>query len=103
VSESPLFERVCDAVERRAGLARLAARGAVRLALREAGLEARTLNGLQVAAMLKHVLPAELRKCGIAEPDAVCADLSRELESAVAHEIAAGPAPEDMFRRIRGR
>jgi hypothetical protein len=103
MSESPLFERVCEAIERRAGLSRLAARGAVRLALREAGLEAGALNGTQLAAMLKHVLPGELRRCGVADPEAACADLARDLAGAIAYEIAAAPAPEDMFRRIRGR
>jgi hypothetical protein len=103
VPESALFERVCEELELRSGLARLSARGAVRLALREAGLEGATLTGPQLAAMLKHMLPKELAKCGVAEPDAVCADLARELATTIAYEVAVGPAPEDMFRRIRGR
>jgi hypothetical protein len=96
-----LFDRLCEELERGTELARLAARGAVRLALREGGLEADTLTPRQVEAILRHLLPAELRKCGVAEPEAVCAALGARLAAdAPAPDVA---APEDMFRRIRGR
>jgi len=101
VTGRALFDRLCEELERSTTLARLAARGAVRLALREGGLEADTLTPRQVEAMLRHVLPAELRKCGVAEPDGVCAELARRLPAGAAD--ADTSAPEDMFRRIRGR
>lgn len=96
-----LFDRLCEELERSTELARLAARGAVRLALREGGLESDTLTGRQVEVALRHLLPAELRKCGVADPDAVCAALAQRLAGAAVEPAHA--APEDMFRRIRGR
>jgi len=95
-----LFDRLCEELERSTQLARLAARGAVRLALREGGLESDTLTVRQVEVVLRRLLPGELRKCGVADPDAVCAALQQRLAAAAVDP--AEPAPEDMFRRIRG-
>jgi hypothetical protein len=103
MAENALFEQLCQDLEHRTELARLAARGAMRLALEESGLEAATLTAQQATALLRHVLPAELRRCGVADPDAICADLVRGVAASAASLSPAAPAPEDMFRRLRGR
>lgn len=103
MAESALFEQLCQDLEHRTELSRLAARGALRLALKEAGLEAATLTAPQATALLRRVLPAELRRCGVADGEAVCADLARGVAAAAASLPEAAPAPEDMFRRLRGR
>jgi hypothetical protein len=103
MAETALFEQLCQDLEQRTELARLAARGAMRLALKESGLEAATLTAQQATALLRQVLPAELRRCGVADPGAVCADLARGVAASAALLPVAAPAPEDMFRRLRGR
>ena len=98
-----LFDRLCDELERTTTLARLPVRGAVRLALREAGLEAATLTPAQLQALLRTLLPGELEKCGVAEARSICAALGPVLAEAAAGLAPAAAAPEDLFRRIRGR
>lgn len=103
MADNALFERVCQEIECGTELTRLSARGAVRLALRDAGLEVATLNVKQASAVLRLVLPAELRKCGVADPESLCAALAREITASSEDAFGAVAAPEDMFRRIRGR
>jgi hypothetical protein len=97
-----LFDRLCDELERATRLARLPVRGAVRLALREAGLEPTTLNAPQLEALLRTLLPHHLARIGVADPDTVCASIGPAVAEAAAG-LTAAAAPEDLFRRIRGR
>ena len=103
MASSELFDRLCQELERATKLARLPVRGAVRLALREAGLEPNTLTSPQLQALLRTVLPMELGKCGVANGDAVCAALAPVMAEIGTTLAPSAAAPEDLFRRIRGR
>lgn len=79
MADSPVFDRTCDELERRTGLDRLAARGTVRLALREAGLDVASVDPKQMDVVLKKVLPAELERRGVSDAAAVCAAIGETL------------------------
>jgi hypothetical protein len=100
VSAEPLFDRVCDVLERSTSLDRLSARGTIRLALKAAGLESASVTPKQFSVVIARVLPDELRARGVADAASVCANLERALAEAPA--APAQPAPEDLFRRLRG-
>ncbi len=93
------FEWVADALERETDLARLEARGTVRLALKRAGLEARTVTSWQMQVVLRRVLPEELRRRGVEQGNALCERLAAHLPDS---ETSDANAPEAVFRRLAG-
>ena len=102
MSAEPLFDRVCEALEKSTQLDRLSARGTVRLALKSAGLESATVTPNQLSVVIARVLPDELRARGVADPEKVCSGLERALADAPSNGAAVHASPEDMFRRLRG-
>jgi len=100
MADSPAFEFACDELERATSLDRLEARGTVRLALKEAGLEASSITPSQMAAVMTKLLPNELASRGVEGGDAICAAIASGL--AQLPEEAAGDTPEAVFLRLGG-
>lgn len=99
---SAAFERVCQALEQDTALDRLQARGTVRLALKEAGLDPAGVTGAQMAVVLEKLLPRELEVRGVHGSAEVCAALVRQL---AAPGLVSEPAetPEAVFARLAER
>jgi len=100
VSDSRAFGFTCEEIERATSLDRLEARGTVRLALKQAGLEASSVTPHQMGVVLGELMPAELDTRGIADAAAVCARIRSGLASLP--EESAGDAPEAVFARLGG-
>jgi hypothetical protein len=100
MADAPAFEYVCNELESRTDLDRLTARGTVRLALKQAGLDAHSVTPGQLGVVLDKILPAELATRGV--PDA--ASLVEALRSGLAGLAVETPAetPEDVFARLGG-
>ncbi len=64
---SSAFEWLCTALEESTTLERLEARGTVRIALKEAGLEPRTVTPGELRVVVQKIMPRELRNRGVAE------------------------------------
>lgn len=100
----PIFEHIADGLERRTDLEKLEARGTVRLALKEAGLDAASLTASQALVVLSRVLPRELRARGVEGADSVCEALQTSLVAAHPSDVAAAgdadESPEAVFRRL---
>lgn len=96
-----LFDRVAEGLAERTGLDALAARGTVRIALKAAGLDARSVTGAQMAVVLDRVLPGELERRGVADPAGVCRDLAATLGADARQDDVAPDSPEAVFRRMR--
>jgi hypothetical protein len=79
-ADSPAFEVACAALERLSGLSLLEARGTMRLALRDAGMDANTVTAKQLAVVVARVLPRELESRDVRDParmcDQICAALA---------------------------
>jgi len=101
VADSAAFEVACEALERGTSLDRLSARGTVRLALKEAGLDARTVTPAQMIVVAGNVLPRELESRGVKDPDAVCAALETKLAGMQAPDAA--DTPDAVFARLGSR
>jgi hypothetical protein len=69
---SEAFEWLCQQVEEATPFDRLESRGTVRLAIKEAGLDARTVSFAETAVLVKRVLPLELQRRGIEDGDSFC-------------------------------
>ena len=101
VADSPVFDWVCSQVEERSSLDRLEARGTVRLALKQAGLEPRNVTSEQMDVILEKVLPGELAARGIDDGQSVCSAVAVGLKSA-GLDAAVGDSPDEVFRRLGG-
>jgi hypothetical protein len=99
VADSAAFEFVCQELEQRSSLSRLEARGTVRLALKEAGLDAAIVTVEQMTVVLREVLSHELAARGLSDPGAICGALEESL-SGVDLASDLGETPEAVFARL---
>jgi hypothetical protein len=95
-----LFEFVAAQLEARTDLDKLEARGTVRIALKEAGLEPRSVTPEQMSVMLLRAMPKELASRGVGNADDVCRGLATAVKGYRADPRAAAESPEDVFRRL---
>jgi len=100
MADGPVFELTASRLEALSGLDGLAARGTVRLALRDAGLDARSVSREQMEVVLDRVLPAMLESRGCADPDRVCVELAGELR-VFQGAASSSAAPESFVARTR--
>jgi len=97
-----LFDKMADSLERTTSFDRLEARGTLRLALKEAGLDAAGVTGSQIAVVMRKVMPKELETRGIADATPICESIAREAEAIVPEDGARGDSPEAVFERLGG-
>jgi len=100
MADSRAFDFVCEQLEEGTSLDRLAARGTVRLALKHAGLEARSVTPDQMAVVVARILPEELSSRGIESSASVCAAIGADLQHLEAGDIA--ETPDAVFQRLGG-
>ncbi len=97
MADSLAFTAVCETLEASSSLDRLEARGTVRLALKEAGLQAAAVSPSQLRVVVEKVLPHELESRGV-DPSVVSA-LATMLNgmSATTDDVE---SPEAIFSRL---
>jgi hypothetical protein len=98
MAESSAFDFVCAELQRATSLTQLEARGTVRIALKSAGLDARSVTAAQLGVVLEKKMPGELRGRGCTEPERICARISEQL--AAAGLVSSGESPETIFSRL---
>jgi hypothetical protein len=101
MAESKAFQYVCEDLENRTSLDRLAARGTVRLALKEAGLDPASVTPIQMAVVLRQVMPRELQSRGIADAEKVCDAIRTGVQTLPAE--ASADSPDAVFARLGGQ
>jgi hypothetical protein len=99
-----IFEQTADGVEERTDLEKLEARGTVRLALKQAGLDAASVTARQMLVVLDQVLPGELEARGVERAQSVCEAIQTALKAAHPSDSASesddAESPEAVFRRL---
>ena len=97
----PIFEFVATALQESTTLDKLSARGTLRIALRNAGLDPREVTRDQMRVVLERVMPQELISRGIEGAPGLCAALAGSLDG-LANEPSPGRAEtvEEIFRRL---
>lgn len=98
--DSAAFEFACGQLESRTGLDRLAARGTIRIALKQAGLEARSVTPEQMAVVIQKILPSELTSRGVDAVEEVCQRILTGLRGVAAG--ADSETPDAVFKRLGG-
>jgi hypothetical protein len=99
MADSAAFEAACVTLEESASLDRLVARGTIRLVLKAAGLEPRSVTARELVVAVKRLLPAELAARGVAEGERLCASIVKALD-AVAENRTAQDSPDAVFARL---
>ena len=82
MTESPLFEKACDELERATQLSPAEARGTLRIALKEAGYDSGSVNRPQLLAVVFHSLPRELVARGLRDAQQICDRIAAHLATA---------------------
>ncbi len=98
MSDSAAFELACDVIEADTILERIETRGTIRLALKEAGLSAKSVSPQQLTVVVDKLLPRELTARGVANPGRVCDRLRDELDRVDVGAL--DEAPEALFVRM---
>jgi hypothetical protein len=94
------FDWVCSELEERSSLDRLEARGTVRIALKQAGLDARSVTRDQMEVVLGKVLPAELEARAVEGAAAICDALRSGVKQLEAD--GGSESPDAVFSRLGG-
>jgi hypothetical protein len=96
-----LFDIAAENLEECTDLDRLAVRGTLRIALKEAGLDLRSLTVPQLRTVFEKLMPYELKSRGVADAAAVCRAVMDQLaDTASAANMAAPSSPDEIFDRL---
>jgi hypothetical protein len=101
---SGLFDIAAEALEQHSSLDRLEARGTLRIALKAAGIDAKSLTTAQLGVIFDKLLPHELATRGIEDAAQVCAAVMVSVKNA-APAIKTADGSEnafDVFSRLGG-
>jgi len=102
LSDSAVFDFLCEQVERHARLSRLEARGTVRLMLKAVGLDAATLGKGAAILTIDRFLDKELRVRGVADAEQVKSRVLQALRDSKLHDPQ-GDDAASIFSRITFR
>jgi hypothetical protein len=100
MSDRTPFDVLSEAIEAHTTLNRLESRGTVRIALKEAGLDARSVTASQLVVVIERLLPRHFQERGIPDPEAVCRTIAAPLAGTASAE--ASESPEAIFSRLGG-
>lgn len=103
---SPAFEWVCKELAAKGVMSQLEARGTVRLAVKEAGLNPSTITKVPMLIVLSRLLRKQLEIRSVRDAAKIAEGLSAGLERALLNEARGPETPEDIFARLgpnRGR
>lgn len=101
MATSAAFEWLCAELESSTGLDQLTARGTVRIALKQAGLDPNAATANQLSVVLRRVLPGELGSRGIDTADGICSQIAARI-SQIPVATSAHDSPEAVFQRLGG-
>jgi len=101
VANESTFDFLCSELENATALDRLEARGTVRIAIKQAGLDPHAATPRELAVVVEKVLPAELVNRGIENADSVCSTLAKQVGVREADD--ARETPEAIFARLGSR
>ena len=98
-----LFDIAAERLEESTDMDRLAARGTLRLAVKEAGLDVQNLSLPQLRVVFEKLMPRELEARGVSNAAATCIAVMNDVASAASTaDLAAAGSPDEIFKRLGG-
>jgi hypothetical protein len=99
--ETPLFDFAAQKLEQHTGFSQLEARGTLRIAVKSAGLELKSLTVDELRVVIEKLMPGELEQRGVEDTLSACAAVMRDLEDApIAESDSPSNNPDDVFHRL---
>ncbi len=97
------FDIAAELLGERTDMDRLAARGTLRLALKEAGLDVQNLTVPQLRAVFEKLMPKELEARGVSDATATCKAVMDDIASAASTvDLEDSNSPDEIFKRLGG-
>jgi hypothetical protein len=100
MADSGAFDKACALLEEETELSRLEARGTIRIALKQSGLNPASVVASELVVVVREILPRELVSRGIENAADVCAKLRFSL--ARLGDSPRAETPESVFSRLGG-
>lgn len=100
MADSDAFGKACTLLEEQTELSRLEARGTIRIALKQSGLDPGLVVASELLVVVREILSKELVSRGIQDADEVCAKLEFGLSRL--GDAPRGETPESVFSRLGG-
>jgi hypothetical protein len=100
MADSKAFDKACAILEEETELSRLEARGTIRIALKQSGLNPASVVASELVVVVREILPKELVSRGIEDVEEVCAKLKFGLSRL--GDSPRGETPESVFCRLGG-
>ena len=98
-----LFDIAAEKLGESSDMDRLAARGTLRLALKQAGLDVNGVTVPQLRTVFEKLMPAELEARGVADAGVSCNAAMDAIESAESDsDLGASNSPDEIFKRLGG-
>jgi len=98
-----LFDIAAERLEEGSDMDRLEARGTLRLAVKEAGLDVQNLTVPQLQAVFEKLMPQELEARGVADAAATCKAVMKGIAGAASTaDLETSNSPDDIFKRLGG-
>jgi hypothetical protein len=99
-----LFDQAAETLESLTDLDRLEARGTLRIALKEAGLDAKNLTLPQLETIFERVMPQQLDLRAVGDSRSICSAVIKEVRTAgIARNDTAASSADEIFGRLGGR
>ncbi len=99
--DATLFDLAAERLERHTGFDRLEARGTLRIALKIAGLTAKSVTAGALCVVFEKVMPDELEKRGVSDAAVACnAVIDNLVNSPTLRDMASSTALDDVFTRL---
>jgi len=99
-----LFDIAAERLEESTDMDRLAARGTLRLALKEAGLDTQNFSLAQLRTVFERLMPKELEARGVPHGVAICSAVMNGVASiASTADLSTAESPDEIFKRLGGR
>jgi hypothetical protein len=102
MADSAVFDFVSEQLERTTNLDRMEARGTLRVVLKQAFFDSKTLNVSQMQMVIDRLLAAHLCRSGVENPESVCQELARNLK-AKGFGPSVAESPDEIFGRLLRR
>ena len=99
-----LFDFAAERLEHHTSLDHVEARGTLRIALKIAGLTAKSVTAGQLCVVFEKVMPAELEKRGMSNTTSVCSAVIDDfVNSPALPDMASSTTADDVFARLANR
>ena len=98
MSDRSVFDLVSDKIEEHTSLNRLESRGTLRIALKDAGFDAKSVSSNQLVVVVQKLLPQHFQERGILDPESVCRMIAGCLSGA--SSLESPDSPEAIFSRL---